>query len=116
MEQGQRVERTGGQLDIFPTIANLLGVSLKQEGFTAFGHDLLNIDRNVFGMRYYLPSGSFFNDEILYVPGKEFADGEAVSLDTLEPVTDFSKYQSDYEYVLKLMNLSDEYVKLLPQR
>lgn len=116
LEQGQVVKRTGGQLDILPTIANLLGVSLKDEGFTAFGHDLLNIDHNVFGMRYYLPSGSFFNDDILYVPGAGFADGEAISLDTLKPVTDFAQYQSDYDYVLKLMNLSDEYVKLLPQR
>ncbi|WP_405168687.1 LTA synthase family protein [Paenibacillus sp. FSL H3-0286] len=116
MEQGKVVERTGGQLDILPTIANLLGVSLKEEGYTAFGHDLLNIDRNVLGMRYYLPSGSFFNDDILYVPGKDFADGKAVSLDTLKPVSDFTKYQTDYEYILKLMNLSDEYVKLLPQR
>lgn len=116
MEQGQVIEQTGGQLDILPTIANLLGVSLEQEEFTAFGHDLLNIDRNVLGMRYYLPSGSFFNNEVLYVPGKGFEDGEAVSLDTLEPVTDITKYQSDYEYILKLMSLSDEYVKLLPQR
>ncbi|MEC0135111.1 MULTISPECIES: LTA synthase family protein [Paenibacillus] len=116
MEQGKVVERTGGQLDILPTIANLLGVSLREEGYTAFGHDLLNIDRNVLGMRYYLPSGSFFNDDILYVPGKDFADGEAVSLDTLKPVSDFTKYQTDYDYILKLMNLSDEYVKLLPQR
>ncbi|ETT64003.1 MULTISPECIES: LTA synthase family protein [Paenibacillus] len=116
MEQGKVVERTGGQLDILPTIANLLGVSLREEGYTAFGHDLLNIDRNVLGMRYYLPSGSFFNDDILYVPGRDFADGEAVSLDTLKPVSDFTKYQTDYDYILKLMNLSDEYVKLLPQR
>ncbi|WP_019908780.1 LTA synthase family protein [Paenibacillus sp. HW567] len=116
MAAGQVVNRTGGQLDILPTLANLLGVSLKQEGFTAFGHDLLNIDRNVVGMRYYSPTGTFFNDEIMFVPGKGFTDGEAVSLDTLQPVADFSKYQSDYDYVLKLMSLSDEYVKLLPQR
>lgn len=115
-DQGRVVERSGGQLDIFPTLANLLGVSLKEEGFTAFGQDLLNIDRNVVGMRYYLPSGSFFNDEIMFVPGKGFNDGKAISLDTLEPVADFSKYHQDYEYILKLMNLSDEYVKLLPQR
>lgn len=116
MEQGQVVERTGGQLDVLPTVANLLGVSLKDEGFTAFGHDLLNIDSNVVGMRYYLPTGSFFNDEVMFVPGKSFADGEAISLDTYEPVEDFSKYQTDYDYILKLMGLSDEYVKLLPQR
>ncbi|MNC55431.1 hypothetical protein D3C75_1049590 [compost metagenome] len=67
-------------------------------------------------MRYYSPTGSFFNNEIMFVPGKGFADGEAVSLDTLQPVADFSKYQSDYDYILKLMGLSDEYVKLLPQR
>ncbi|MFD1904367.1 hypothetical protein ACFSQ7_10340 [Paenibacillus rhizoplanae] len=47
---------------------------------------------------------------------KSFADGEAISLDTHEPVTDFKKYQSDYDYILKLMGYSDEYVKLLPQR
>ncbi|AIQ70807.1 LTA synthase family protein [Paenibacillus graminis] len=116
LAQGQVVKQTGGQLDILPTLANLLGVSLKQEGFTAFGHDLLNIDRNVVGMRYYSPTGSFFNNEIMFVPGKGFADGEAVSLDTLQPVADIHKYQSDYEYILKLMGLSDEYVKLLPQR
>ncbi|WP_248630921.1 LTA synthase family protein, partial [Paenibacillus riograndensis] len=78
MAQGKVVKQTGGQLDILPTLANLLGVSLKQEGFTAFGHDLLNIDRNVVGMRYYSPTGSFFNNEIMFVPGKGFADGEAV--------------------------------------
>ncbi|KWX85977.1 sulfatase [Paenibacillus riograndensis] len=116
MAQGKVVKQTGGQLDILPTLANLLGVSLKQEGFTAFGHDLLNMDRNVVGMRYYSPTGSFFNNEIMFVPGKGFADGEAVSLDTLQPVADIHKYQSDYEYILKLMGLSDEYVKLLPQR
>lgn len=52
----------------------------------------------------------------MFVPGKSFADGEAISLDTYEPVEDFSKYQTDYDYILKLMGLSDEYVKLLPQR
>ncbi|MFF2910995.1 LTA synthase family protein [Paenibacillus sp. NPDC057934] len=116
MEQGKVINRTGGQLDIMPTVANLLGVSLEGEGFTAFGHDLLNIDRNVVGMRYYLPTGSFFNDDIMFVPGTTFQDGEAISLNTLEPVTDFSKYETDYDYILQLMSLSDEYVKLLPQR
>ncbi|KUP25518.1 LTA synthase family protein [Paenibacillus sp. DMB5] len=116
MTEGQTVERTGGQLDIVPTVANLLGLDLKAEGFTAFGHDLLNIERNVIGMRYYMPSGSFFNDEIMFVPGKSFADGTAVSLDTLQPVADYSKYEGDYNYILQLMGLSDEYVKLLPQR
>lgn len=114
--QGQEVKRVGGQVDIMPTLANLLGISLKDENFTAFGHDLLNIDHNIIGSRYYLPSGSFFNDEIMYVPGKTFEEGDAVNLDTLDPVEDFSKYRKDYDYNLAQMKLSDEYVKLLPKR
>ncbi|MBW7455050.1 LTA synthase family protein [Paenibacillus sepulcri] len=113
---GKVVNTVGGQLDIMPTIANLLGVSLSEEKFTAFGHDLLNIDHNVFGMRYYLPTGSFFNNDILFVPGKGFEDGKATSLSTLKPVTDFSAYRKDYDYVLKLMELSDQYVRSLPNR
>lgn len=114
--QGKVIERTGGQMDIMPTLANLLGISLKEEGVIPFGHDLLNIKHNVAGMRYYLPSGSFFNDDIMFVPGKSFQDGEAVSLKSLKPVSDFAKYEWDYEYMLKLLALSDEYVKLLPKR
>ncbi|NJJ41220.1 LTA synthase family protein [Paenibacillus apii] len=114
-ERGKTIERTGGQLDIMPTLANLLGISLKNEGVTPFGHDLLNIQHNVLGMRYYLPSGSFFNDDILFVPGKSFQDGEAVSLKTLQKVADTAKYEPDYKYILQWMSLSDEYVKLLPK-
>ncbi|WP_234414405.1 LTA synthase family protein [Paenibacillus sp. CAA11] len=113
---GKVVERVGGQLDILPTVANIMGVSLAKEGFTAFGHDLLNVDHNIFGMRYYLPTGSFFNDDVLFVPGKGFDDGTAISLKTYEPVTDITKYRADYDYILKLMKLSDAYVKQLPKR
>ncbi|WP_223067920.1 LTA synthase family protein [Paenibacillus caui] len=115
-QKGQRIDQVGGQLDIMPTIANLMGISLKGENFTAFGHDLLNIDHNVFGMRYYLPTGSFFNDDILFVSGTGFDDGTAISLKTLEPVQDIAPYRKDYDYILKMMGLSDEYVKLLPKR
>ncbi|AJY76706.1 LTA synthase family protein [Paenibacillus beijingensis] len=115
-KSGQVVNQVGGQVDIMPTVANLMGISLKEKQYTAFGQDLLNIDRNVIGMRYYLPTGSFFNNDILFVPGNGFEDGSAISLKTLQPVADFSKYRSDYDYVLKLMNLSDKYVKLLPKR
>ncbi|TCN00607.1 phosphoglycerol transferase MdoB-like AlkP superfamily enzyme [Paenibacillus sp. BK033] len=113
---GHVVEQPGGQLDIMPTLANLLGVKPADEGVVPFGHDLLNINHNVFGMRYYLPTGSFFNNDILFVPGKGFDDGTAYSLKTMEPVRDFSKYKSDYDYIMKLMGLSDQYVRQLPKR
>ncbi|WP_338131245.1 hypothetical protein [Cohnella rhizosphaerae] len=53
---------------------------------------------------------------MLYVPGAGFEDGTAVSLDTLERVDDLSPYRSDYDYIMKLMGLSDRYVRLLPKR
>lgn len=114
--EGQEIETVGGQMDILPTVSNLLGISLDDANFTAFGQDLLNVDQNVIGMRYYLPTGSFFNNEIMFVPGTGFEDGTAISLKTLEPVEDFEQYRSDYDYIMQLMKLSDEYVKLLPKR
>jgi lipoteichoic acid synthase len=116
LKSGQTIAQVGGQMDIMPTVANLLGISLKDEAFVHFGQDLLNSDKNVFGMRYYMPTGSFFNNEIMFVPGKGFADGKATSLKTLEPVIDFTKYKADYDYVLNQMQLSDNYVNLLPKR
>lgn len=114
--KGKVIDQVGGQVDMLPTIANIMGISLKEKQFTALGQDLLNIEKNVVGMRYYLPTGSFFNNEVLFVPGNGFDDGTAISLKTLEPVQDIAPYREDYEYILKLMKLSDEYVKRLPQR
>ncbi|OXM85320.1 LTA synthase family protein [Paenibacillus rigui] len=114
--QGQTIDRVGGQLDIMPTLANLMGISLDDENFIHFGQDLLNIQKNAFGMRYYLPTGSFFNDDILFVPGKGFDDGTAVSIRSLQPVTDLTPFRKDYNYIMRLMSMSDEYVKLLPKR
>lgn len=114
--EGKTITNVGGQVDIMPTIANLMGVSLKKEGYTVFGKDLLNATNNVIGMRYYMPTGSFFNNEIMFVPGKGFEDGTAFDLNTMEPIDDFSQYRDQYDYILELMKLSDEYMKGLPAR
>jgi lipoteichoic acid synthase len=114
--EGKTLEHVGGQIDIMPTIANVLGISLKERNYTVFGQDLLNITNNLIGMRYYMPTGSFFNNDIMFVPGKGFEDGTAIDLRTMEPVADFSKYRRDYDYILELMKLSDRYVSQLPLR
>lgn len=113
---GKVIEHIGGQIDIMPTIANLLGISLQEKQFIAFGRDMLNTDNNVIGMRYYLPTGSFFNNEVMFVPGEGFEDGTAISLKTLQPVPVQEAYRKDYDYILSLMKLSDEYIQLLPKR
>ncbi|MEJ8305271.1 LTA synthase family protein [Saccharibacillus sacchari] len=116
VEKGETVELAGGQMDFVPTLMNLLGVSLEEESYTAFGRDLLNTDRNVVGIRYYLPTGSFVGDGVLFIPGEGFDDGTAISLETHEHIEDIEPYREDYEYILQLMKLSDDYVKVLPKR
>ncbi|MFZ3578285.1 LTA synthase family protein [Virgibacillus sp. DJP39] len=113
-DQGKTLEKTSGQLDMMPTVANLLGISLEDQ--VVFGQDLLNYDKNLLGVRYYLPIGSFFNNEILFVPKKGFEDGTAYDLQTEEVIEDYEKYKEDYNRVLKLEKLSDTYLKSLPER
>ncbi|WP_404455686.1 LTA synthase family protein [Virgibacillus necropolis] len=111
---GKTFEKTSGQLDFMPTIANLLGISLEEQ--VVFGQDLLNYDKNLLGVRYYLPVGSFFNEELLFIPEKGFEDGTAYNIVTGKKISDFDKYKKDYIRVLKLEKISDIYMKGLPER
>ncbi|WAA12139.1 LTA synthase family protein [Fervidibacillus halotolerans] len=113
-EPGQTFDKVSGQMDMMPTVANLLGITLDDQ--IIFGQDLLNSDQNLLGVRYYLPIGSFFNDEILFIPEKGFEDGTAYDIHTEEVIEDFEKYKEDYDRVLKLEAISDEYMKNLPER
>ncbi|KGR76526.1 hypothetical protein CD33_06550 [Ureibacillus sinduriensis BLB-1 = JCM 15800] len=107
-------ETIGGQVDILPTLSNLLGLSL--DNFVHFGQDLLNYPDNLFGMRYYMPSGSFFNNEIAYKPDEGFEDGEAYDTGTLQPVPNYSDYEEDYERIKEILQLSDRYLNSLPKK
>lgn len=111
---GEVNEVVGSQLDIMPTVANMLGLSV--DDYVHFGQDIVNYPDNLFGMRYYMPVGSFFNNEIVFKPAEGFADGEAFDLQSRETLADFSQYEKDYERISELLNLSDEYMNSLPKR
>lgn len=107
------VDQVGGQSDIFPTIANLAGISLADH--IHFGQDLLNSTGNVLPERYYLPTGSFINDASVFVPGKNFNDGTQHAIDgNDEDKGEATKEQ--YDAALKLLSMSDAYVNSLPDR
>ncbi|WP_052339552.1 LTA synthase family protein [Gorillibacterium massiliense] len=108
----QTVEQTGGQVDVLPTVANLLGVSL--EGHLHFGQDILNEKHNVLPERYYLPTGSFIGDDAVFIPGVAFEDGTSYPLKITNDGAE--ALQSDYEAALRLLKLSDSYVRRLPDR
>ncbi|MBD2868275.1 LTA synthase family protein [Paenibacillus sp. IB182493] len=104
-------DQLGGQVDLLPTIANLLGISL--EDHIHFGQDLFNQTYNVLPQRYYLPSGSFLSSKELFMSGSGFEDGKHYSL-AGDGVTEQEATEDEYQRALELLNLSDSYVSQLP--
>ncbi|CAM3755887.1 LTA synthase family protein [Cohnella lubricantis] len=111
-QEAQVINQVGGQSDIFPTIANLAGISLADH--IHFGEDLLNTTHNVLPQRYYLPTGSFINDTSVFVPGKSFKDGTATPIGGGEGKGEAT--QEEYDEALQLLSMSDAYVRSLPDR
>ncbi|MFC4103360.1 LTA synthase family protein [Paenibacillus xanthanilyticus] len=108
-----KVGMTGGLIDILPTAANLLGVSLNQQ--IHFGQDLLNTQSNLVPMRHFLPTGTFINDKAMFLPGISFDDGTAYDVrDNSVKTGVATKEESDR--ALALLHLSDSFVEHLPLR
>lgn len=104
----------GGQVDMLPTIANLMGIELTQ--FVYFGQDLLNSEDNLIGNRFYLPTGTFMKNDLFFIPGEGFFDGKAYSMKTREAIEEFHLHFKSYEEILELLELSDQYLNSLPKR
>lgn len=111
---GQVNNNLGGQIDILPTITNMLGLDLSD--YIHFGQDLVNQESNLIGIRYYMPYGSFLNEDISFKPAEGFMDGEALSIETKQVISEFEMHEEDYNRINKLFKLSDDYVKSLPSR
>ncbi|MDO4556023.1 MAG: sulfatase-like hydrolase/transferase [Lachnospiraceae bacterium] len=82
--QSQTIDTVGGQIDILPTLANLMNFTIKQD--YVFGSDLLNIDREdgFYAPVTYMPVGSFIKNDYFYELGRDgtFESGRAVELFT----------------------------------
>lgn len=107
------LDNVGGQVDILPTVANLLGVSMGNQ--IHFGEDILNHSYNLLPQRYYLPSGSFINDKAVFMPGTWYEDGTQFPL-AKDSVSQALTTEDEYNRALDLLRLSDSYVQQLPDR
>ncbi|MGI2296443.1 LTA synthase family protein [Paenibacillus sp. GXUN7292] len=105
-------EQLGGQIDILPTVANLLGVSLEDQ--IHFGQDLFNNAYNILPQRYYLPTGSFLSSKELFLSGSGYEDGTHYSLAGDGLSSEQAATEDEFERALELLKLSDSYVKQLP--
>ncbi|MEK4104332.1 LTA synthase family protein [Paenibacillus odorifer] len=103
--------QTGGQIDIMPTVANLLGISMKDQLY--FGEDLMNQQTNMLPVRHFLPTGSFINDTSMYLTGVDYDDGDNFNLiDGSE--TEGGSTKEQFDAVQRLLNMSNSYIQQLP--
>jgi phosphoglycerol transferase MdoB-like AlkP superfamily enzyme len=109
--------QVGGQVDVLPTLANLLDFSL--EGQLHFGQDIFNQTYNLLPQRYYLPSGSIVNGNSLFIPGTGFEDGTQYPLKgtTSGGTKDVAGVtKGEFDRALELLRYSDSYIRQLPDR
>ena len=108
------VDVVGGQIDILPTVSNLIGLSL--DNYIHFGQDLLNDKNNLFAVRYYLPHGSFFNQEIASVVYTNYDDSTLYDVHLNKEIPFTNQYADDYKKIMKLLDLNDQYLNSIPKR
>lgn len=111
---GEEFQELGGQVDILPTVANLMGFPL--DDHLHFGQDLFNQTAyNLLPQRYYLPTGSFVSSKELFLSGSGFEDGKHYPL-AGDGMKAPEATEQEYNRALELLQLSDSYVSQLPDR
>ena len=103
-----------GQVDIMPTVADLLGLDLTQ--VPHMGRSVFVRSNALIPLNSYLPGGSFINDRLVFMPGLGFDDGQAVTIANDSPAKPTKSEENDYKRMLELTKLSDKWVLGLPKR
>jgi phosphoglycerol transferase MdoB-like AlkP superfamily enzyme len=110
------VSTTGGQIDFFPTIGNLLG--LEVDPGKVLGKDIFNIKDGFVAKQVHVARGSFIDNEKVFIMSEDgiFENSEAWDIETGEPI-DVEECREGYERALGEVNLS-EYIlqnNLIPE-
>lgn len=103
------INNVGGQIDMLPTIANLLGIYV--DDYLLFGQDILNHDQNLLGFRFYNPDGTFVSTNSFYIPGNEVGQ----NTDTHEVIQNSELFLNEEQRIKSLLQLSDMYLEKLNQ-
>lgn len=99
LENGKVINTTGGQIDLLPTIANLMGFKAE----TALGKDLLNTGKGYAVLR----NGSVITDSYAYLSNL----GEAYNLNSGKRL-DAKEYEAELKDYLHELYLSDLIIKM----
>ncbi|MFP7694633.1 LTA synthase family protein [Bacillus subtilis] len=95
----QTIETVGGQIDIRPTLMNLLGIDTKDQ--IQFGNDLLSDEKLDFTV---LRDGSFITDQVVYT------DGACYDKETGKPLEETKQCEAFANKAKQELSLSDEII------
>lgn len=107
-EEGHQMTRLGGQVDIMPTILALLGVDTDTP---LIGHNLFEYKKNLLGMRYYMPGGSFIQSEQLYKAAGAKLPDTMYDMKTMDTRAKNSATKKHKKNALEILNYSDTLLK-----
>ena len=102
---GETINHLGGQIDLMPTLLNLLGI---EHDAQMMGHNLFHYEHNLLGMRYHLPGSSFINDDTLYVAPSAKLPAILYNLETMKEKSRTNKTQRSIDNALQIMQQSDQ--------
>lgn len=95
---------TGGQIDLLPTVMNVLGINNE---YLTLGKDLLNTEEGFVASQTFLEKGSFIDNTKVFQIARDgvFENSTAYDRDTHEPI-DIELCREGYERALFEINLS----------
>jgi len=102
---GDTINHLGGQVDLMPTLLNLLGIEYNAQ---MMGHNLFHYENNLLGMRYHLPGSSFINNDTLYVAPSAKLPAILYNLETMKEKSRTNKTQQSIHNALQIMQQSDQ--------
>ena len=110
-EISETLSIAGGQLDILPTVAFLLGMETREALY--LGQNLLTAKRGFVPFQVQLLKGSFANDEVLLEASRDgiFENSRGYDLATGEEIADVTPWQEEYLRAAELVDLSRLYLE-----
>lgn len=107
----KKISISGGQVDLMPTLAYLMGV--EELDTLYFGQNLLQAEKGFVPFQVQLLKGSFVKDNILFEVSRDgiFENSKAFNIYTGIEEKNIGKYKEDYLRATKIVELSEFYMK-----
>jgi lipoteichoic acid synthase len=101
---GETYSHLGGQIDLMPTLLNLMGIEHENQ---MMGHNLFQYKKNLLGMRYYLPGGSFISDKTFYMAPSAKLPASLFDRKTMKKTKNTEGLQEKIDNTISIMEYSD---------